>query len=144
MSEWFWVAGLGAAGGAASAWLARLQAAPPRDRRALRRPGATRRRLALLTLSAGTAAAIAWMVGGPAALRDGGLGLPSALAFVWIGFVTAGWLAAIRDVHVLRAAVCRAATAPAAHPDTVHALAHASPDAVYDAVAALLPRRLAR
>lgn len=144
MSEWIWVAGLGAAGGAASAWLTRLKAGTLRERRAHRRPGTLRRRLALLALSAGTAAAIAWMVGGPAVLRDGGLGLPAALAFFWIGFVTAGWLAALRDVDVLRAAVCRAATAPAAHPDTVSALAHASPDAVYDTVVSLIPRRLAR
>lgn len=144
MSEWIWVAGLGAAGGAASAWLARLKAGTLRDRRAHRRPGSLRRRLVLMALSAGTAAAIAWMVGGPAVLQDRGLGLASGLACFWVGFVTAGWLAALRDVDVLRAAVCRAATAPAAHPDTVSALAHASPDAVYDTVAALLPRRLAR
>lgn len=144
MSDWIWVAGLGAAGGAASAWLGGMQAGAG-DRRPGRRPGLVRRRVTLLTLAAGTAAAIAGMVGGPAAIAAHGWpAFPSALAFFWIGFVTAGWMAAMRDVHVLRAAVCRAATAPAAHPDTVSTLAHASPDAVYDTVVALLPRRVAR
>lgn len=144
MSDWIWVVCLGAAGGGASAWLAGVKAGS-HDRRHGLRPGLVRRRLALLVLSASTAAAIAWMVGGPAPISaSGSPALPSALAFFWIGFVTAGWAAALRDVHVLRAAVCRAATAPAAHPDTVSTLTHASADAVYDTVVSLLPRRVAR
>jgi hypothetical protein len=86
-------------------------------------------------IAAATAAATAWMLGRTTT--------SAALAFFWIGFVTAGWLAAERDKRLLRQAVCRAATAPAAHPDTVRALADASPDAVFEAVKALVPRRVA-
>ena len=68
----------------------------------------------------------------------------AALAFCWVGFVTAGWIVAERDKLLLHQAVCSAATAPAAHPDTVQALAHASPDAVFEAVKALMPRRVVR
>ena len=34
------------------------------------------------------------------------------------------------------------ATAPAAHPDTVRTLAEASPEVIYEAVKALVPRRV--
>lgn len=141
MSEWIWVTSLGATGGAASVWLASLGAASSACRA---RRAATRRATGLIGVSAGTSAAIAWMVDGAAGLGTGAPALPTSLAFVWIGFVTAAWITAMRDVHILRQAVCRAATAPAAHPDTVSELAHASPDAVYDTVVALLPRRVAR
>ena len=131
-STWIWAAYLGGAGGAVSAWLARQRGRPPGW------PGpAWRLDVALAaTIAAGTAAATAWMIGSAAA--------SSALAFFWIGFVTAGWMAAERDKLLLHQAVCSAATAPAAHPDTVQELAHASPDAVYEAVKALVPRRVVR
>ena len=130
VSTWIWTAALGGAGGAVSASLAR------------QRPG----RVPITAAVAGaTAAATAWMIGVAApAIQLGAPGIPSALAFFWIGFVTAGWLAAERDKLLLRRAVCSAATAPAAHPDTVQALAHASPDAVYEAVQALVPRPMVR
>ena len=141
-STWIWAAYLGGAGGAVSAWLARqrgshsplasLEPGVKRDR------GVNRLGYAALgaTIAAGTAAATAWMIGSAAA--------SSALAFFWIGFMTAGGMAAERDKLLLHQAVCRAATSPAAHPDTVQELAHASPDAVYEAVKALVPRRVVR
>ena len=141
-STWIWAAYLGGAGGAVSAWLARqrgsqstLASLGPRVRRA---GGLGRLGYAALaaTIAAGTAAATAWMIGSAAA--------SSGLAFFWIGFMTAGWMAAERDKLLLHQAVCRAATAPAAHPDTVQELAHASPDAVFEAVKALVPRRVVR
>jgi hypothetical protein len=124
-STWIWAAYLGGAGGAVSAWR-------------VRRGGVGRLGYAALaaTIAAGTAAATAWMIGSAAA--------SSALAFFWIGFVTAGWMAAERDKLLLHQAVCSAATAPAAHPDTVQELAHASPDAVFEAVKALVPQRVVR
>lgn len=148
VSTWIWVAGLGGAGGALSAWLA----GHSRSRRLAGSRLGPRRLTDLLGLgqvaapaaiAATTAAATAWMIGSTTApaLWEG-RAFPSAIAFFWIGFVTAGWLAAERDKRVLRDAVCSAATAPAAHPDTVQALAHASPDAVYEAVKALVPRRV--
>ena len=144
-STWIWAAYLGAAGGAVSAWLTWLtrQRGTPStsgrlDLQGKRAGGVGRLGYAALTatIAAGTAAATAWMIGSAAA--------SSALAFFWIGFVTAGWMAAERDKLLLHQAVCRAATAPAAHPDTVEELAHASPDAVYEAVKALVPRRVVR
>ena len=121
LSTWIWVAGLGGAGGVASAWLTRQRGA------LLIRIG----HLAVAAaIAAGTAAATAWMIASTDA--------PT----LWIGFVTAGWLAAERDKLLLRQAVCRAATAPAAHPDTVRTLAEASPEVIYEAVKALVPRRV--
>ena len=135
LSTWIWVAGRGGAGGVASAWLTRQRGA------LLIRIG----HLAVAAaIAAGTAAATAWMIASTDAptLWIGTRAFPAALAFFWIGFVTAGWLAAERDKLLLRQAVCRAATAPAAHPDTVRALAEASPDMVFEAVKALVPRRV--
>ncbi len=148
-SMWIWPACLGAAGAALSAWLTRPRSLRPTLtsldegtwRFFVRRLG--RVALAVATASA-TAAATARMIASTAApgVWLGAPAIPAALAFFWIGFVTAGWMAAERDKLVLHEAVCRAATAPAAHPDTVQALAHASPDAVYEAVKALVPRRV--
>ncbi|MBL8139039.1 MAG: hypothetical protein JNL48_20625 [Acidobacteria bacterium] len=132
LSTWTWVAALGGAGGVANAWLVRPQGF-----------GRLNHFAVAAAIAAGTAAATAWMIAPTDAptLWIGARAFPAALAFFWIGFVTAGWLAAERDKQLLRRAVCKAATAPAAHPDTVRALAHASPDAVYEAVQALVPRR---
>ncbi len=141
---------LGGAGGAVSAWSARQplaqQLSGDPGQRARRRVDVKRLgHIALgAVIAAATAAATAWMIGSAATPQTsiGARAIPAALAFVWIGFVTTGWLAAERDKRVLHQAVCRAATAPAAHPDTVEALAHASPDAVYEAVKALVPHRV--
>jgi hypothetical protein len=150
VSALVWVACLGGAGGAVSAWLAR----PSGYESALGRLGGRQKRAVILVrlghlalaaaIAAATAAAIAWMIGSLASTPPwAGAGtFPAALAFFWIGFVTSGWMAAERDKLLLRQAVCRAATAPAAHPDTVQAFAHASPDAIYEAVKALVPRRV--
>lgn len=129
VTTWIWTAGLGGAGGALSAWLARQRGG---------------RLSVAAAVAAATAASTAWMLGRTdiAAIQVGAGDVPAALVFFWIGFVTAGWMAAERDKFVLRQAVCRAATAPAAHPDTVQALAHASPDAVFETVKALVPRRV--
>lgn len=150
IATWLWVGGLGGAGGAASVWLARQRWAQPVLVRLGVDPGRIPGRLAQIALASvvagGTAAGLAWMIG-----RDDASdawfeprSISGAAAFFWVGFVTAGWIAAERDKLLLRLAVCRAATAPAAHPDTIEALAHASPDAVYEAVTALVPRRGAR
>lgn len=150
-STWIWVAALGGAGGAVSAWLARQRVAqPPLAGLSLVTSGtglAGRLLYPLMAaaIAASTAAAMAWMLGtGAPVLWIGTRTFSAALAFFWIGFVTAGWIAAERDKLLLHLAVCRAATAPAAHPDTVQELAHASPDAVYEAVKALVPRRVVR
>ncbi len=141
-NTWIWAAYLGGAGGVVSAWLARQRGSPatrPNRGSGVTGAGGVRRlgyAAPAATIPAGTAAATAWMIGSAAA--------SSALAFFWIGFMTAGWMAAERDKLLLHQAVCRAATAPAAHPDTVQELAHASPDAVFEAVKALVPRPVVR
>jgi hypothetical protein len=58
-----------------------------------------------------------------------------------IGFVVARWCTSEADKLLLRRAVCSASIAPAAHPDTVAALEHAHPLAVYHAAKAMMPRR---
>lgn len=147
LDTWMLAACLGGAGGAAGAWLAPRGAAGlafPRPDPAGRTAEAAR--LGIIALAAATSAAVAWMIAGSASpvLWIGVRPFPAGLACFWVGFVTAGWVGAERDKRVLRQAVCSAATAPAAHPDTVQALAHASPDAVYEAVKALVPRRAIR
>ena len=144
-NPWVWVACLGGAGGVLSAWMTRFGAIPPHHRPSRTARQATAIRLAIVVVAAGTSSAIAWLVGGAGEGEHSSTGqTASALAFFWIGFVTAGWITAERDKHVLRQAVCRAATAPAAHPDTIRGFAHASPEAVYEAVSALMPRRVPR
>ncbi|MBI1873311.1 MAG: hypothetical protein HYS05_05385 [Acidobacteria bacterium] len=86
-----------------------------------------------------------WRPGGPgcvdiAAGADGFL-LASGGQFL-IAFATARWMSAERDRAILRRAVCKAATAPAAHPDTVRAIEAASPEAVYEVVDKLIPRHV--
>lgn len=144
-----WVSALGGAGGAASVWLAHRRWAQPSLARLGVDPSRLSGRVAQMALASlmagGTAAGLARMIAG-----DGGgswhdaRSLSEAAAFFWVGFVTAGWIAAERDKVLLRQAVCRAASAPAAHPDTIVALADASPDALVEAVIALEPRRLTR
>ncbi len=149
-SLWVWVACLGGAGGAVSAWSAKRPAfqgslSLPHQRRVRVREQSELSHVARgAAVAAATAAAMAWMIvdaSAPSVWIET-RAMPAAVAFFWIGFVTTGWLAAERDKRVLRKAVCRAATAPAAHPDTVEALAHASPDAIYAAVQDLVPHRV--
>lgn len=147
VSAWVWVACLGATGGAVASWSARwspsrpVPAGPGRHTERVVDLGRLGHIAIGAATAAATAAAIAWMMSSaaPPSVVVGTRAVPEALAFLWIGFVTIGWLAAERDKRVLHRAVCSAAVAPAAHPDTVQALAHASPDAVYEAVRALVP-----
>jgi len=73
---------------------------------------------------------------------DNGLGvfvLGGAVLFV--SFVSARWVTNEVDKAVLRKAVAKAASAPAAHPDTVDQMAFAAPYALYTLADRLLPRR---
>lgn len=73
---------------------------------------------------------------------NGGLGLV-LLGFIdlFISFVSARWVTNEVDKLVLRKAVFKAASAPAAHPDTVDQMELAPPYALYTLADRLLPRR---
>lgn len=73
---------------------------------------------------------------------NGGLGLTLlAVSHLFIAFVSARWVTNEVDKRVLRKAVCKAVSAPAAHPDTVGDMELAHADAIYAIVDQLLPRR---
>ena len=69
-----------------------------------------------------------------------GLVLLSCIDF-FIAFVSARWVTNEVDKLVLRKAVFKAASAPAAHPDTVGQMEFAPPDTLYTLADRLLPRR---
>jgi hypothetical protein len=60
---------------------------------------------------------------------------------LFIGFVSARGVTNEVDKRVLRRAVFKAASAPAAHPDTVGAMEMAPPETLYSLVDGLMPRR---
>jgi hypothetical protein len=73
---------------------------------------------------------------------DGSLGLVLlGLSDLFISFVSARWVTNEVDKLVLRKAVFKAASAPAAHPDTVDQMALAPPYTLYTLADRLLPRR---
>ena len=87
------------------------------------------------------------LVTGACALRAGAeppsLAVAS-IAYFTCGFAAARWAGLERSQRLLRQAICIAAGAPAAHPDTIVMLRHASADEIYDAVADLMPPRASR
>lgn len=73
---------------------------------------------------------------------NGGLGLALlVVSDIFIAFVSTRWVTNEMDKLVLRKAVCKAVSAPAAHPDTVGDMELAQADAIYAIVDQLLPRR---
>jgi hypothetical protein len=76
----------------------------------------------------------------PKSLNENGLLLAST-GYLCLAWAAARWLTAESANVVLRQAVCRAATAPAAHPTTIRTTWQtASAEAIYDAVDELVPR----
>ena len=65
--------------------------------------------------------------------------LALGIAFV-LGSLAARWMTNEADKRILRAALLRACAAPAAHPDTVKAMASAPPHAALEAANDLAPR----
>jgi len=63
------------------------------------------------------------------------------LSDLFISFVSARWVTNEVDKLVLRKAVFKAASAPAAHPDTVDQMALAPPYTLYTLAERLQPRR---
>jgi hypothetical protein len=73
---------------------------------------------------------------------NGGVGLALlGCTGLFISFVSARWLTNEVDKMVLRNAVFKAASAPAAHPDTVDQMEMAPPYTLYTLADQLLPRR---
>lgn len=60
---------------------------------------------------------------------------------LFVAFVSARWITNEVDKAVLRKAVFKAASAPAAHPDTMGQLEYAPPDTLYVLVDRMMPRR---
>jgi hypothetical protein len=90
------------------------------------------------------AASLCWAVEAAGATlgANGGRGFALlGLCNLFIAFVSARWVTNEVDKLVLRKAVFKAASAPAAHPDVVGEMELAPTDALYALVDRLLPRR---
>jgi hypothetical protein len=93
---------------------------------------------------AAAAVCIYWAIqaAGSTLIAKGGLGLLLlGCSNLFIAFVTARWVTNEVDKAVLRQAVFKAASAPAAHPDTVGEMELAPPYTIYTLVDRLMPRR---
>jgi hypothetical protein len=93
---------------------------------------------------AATALFLRWLIyiSGASLSVDGGIGVV-LLGFcdLFIAFVSARWVTNEVDKLLLRKAVFKAASAPAAHPDVVGEMEVAPPYILYDLTDRLLPRR---
>jgi hypothetical protein len=100
--------------------------------------------LGSMVTGAATAVCLSWVIqiAGASLSAASGLGLV-LLCFcdLFIAFVSARWLTNEVDKLVLRKAVFKAASAPAAHPDVVGEMVTAPPYTLYTLVDRLLPRR---
>jgi hypothetical protein len=143
----WWVLVAGAAGGALNAGLSGTPRLLPSVRRFAPR-GTPSPALGLLGnagVGAGTATATRWALAnaacGPASLNESSLIFASGVCLC-LGWAMARWVTTESGNVVLRQAVCRAATAPAAHPATIRTMLQtASAEAIYNAVDELVPRR---
>jgi hypothetical protein len=93
---------------------------------------------------AAAALSLSWIVkiAGTNLTAEGGLGLLLlGLCALFVAFVSARWATNEVDKLLLRKAVFKAASAPAAHPDVVGEMEMAPPYAIYALVDRLLPRR---
>ncbi len=66
------------------------------------------------------------------------------LAGLFVAFLSARWVSNEVDKCVLRRAIFKAVSAPAAHPDAVQNIELAPPETIYAIVDELLPRRAGR
>jgi hypothetical protein len=113
-------------------------------------PGSHGKRLVELGLighvfvGAMAAAGVRWAMAGTPILsgeESGWLIWLPAGAGLFVAFVTSRWITNEVDKAIFRRTICKAAMAPAAHPDTVRTLEQAPPTAVYAIIDDLLPRR---
>jgi len=93
---------------------------------------------------AGATVCLVWLfeAAGSTLGAKGGIGLVLlGCSHLFIAFVSARWVTNEVDKLVLREAVFKAASAPAAHPDTVGQMEMAPPYTLYALADRLLPRR---
>jgi hypothetical protein len=138
-----WVFGVGAVGGVINAaltdnlrlWPVRVSSGSARQ---IGRVG-----LVINVITAGTGALVVIaalaLQGCSVDVRTLGTG---TLVAALIGFLSARCVTDHVDKRLLREAACRACAAPAAHPDTIRAIRHATPYAVLAAADELIPRRV--
>lgn len=85
---------------------------------------------------------LALQAAGSTLTANGNVGLLLlACSDFFVAFVSARWVTNEVDKQVLRKAICKAVSAPAAHPDTIGDMEVAAPYAIYTIVDRLLPRR---
>jgi hypothetical protein len=85
---------------------------------------------------------LALQVAGSTLTANGDLGLLLlACSDFFVAFVSSRWVTNEVDKQVLRKAICKAVSAPAADPDTIADMEVAAPYAIYAIVDRLLPRR---
>jgi hypothetical protein len=100
--------------------------------------------LGSIATGAATAVFLLWLIqlAGASLTATSGVGLVLlGLCDLFIAFVSARWLTNEVDKLVLRKAVFKAASAPAAHPDVVDEMETAPPYTLYTLVDRLLPVR---
>ena len=79
---------------------------------------------------------------GSTVAANGGMGvLLLGLAGLFVAFLSARWVSNEVDKLVLRRAIFKAVSAPAAHPDALQNIELAAPERIYAIVEDLLPRR---
>jgi hypothetical protein len=138
----FWVLGAGAAGGGLNAFLC----GPLHLLPSVRRFAPRHARVPALGLvgNAGVglvAATITRELLDNAACAAPASAIVASVGYACLGWAVARWATTESGNVVLRQAVCRAATAPAAHPSTIRTFLHtSSPETIYDAVDELMPR----
>ena len=97
-----------------------------------------------LVIGAATAMFVRWLiqVSGASLNVENGFGLVLlGLCNLFVAFVSARWVTNEVDKLVLRKAVFKAASAPAAHPDAMGEMDKAKPYTLYVLVDRLLPRK---
>jgi hypothetical protein len=144
--SWLVALALGGAGGALNALLSDRAHLLPSF--VTLSPGGTRVvRIGLVgnvLIGGGVATSLWWAVqaAGGTLSANGGAGLALlGLCPLFIAFVSARWVTNEVDKLVLRKAVFKAASAPAAHPNVVEEMTVAPPYALYTLVDRQLPRR---
>jgi len=75
---------------------------------------------------------------------SGGGALLLVLVGLFVAFLSARWVSNEVDKLVLRRAIFKAVSAPAAHPDALQDIEFAPPETIYAIVDELLPRRAGR
>jgi hypothetical protein len=142
---WTWALALGAGGGAVNAVLTQdtqlfpsiMQIAP---RRRLVRVGL----LGSIAVAAAAAMAAIWVLTAADCHESSGDTVALSTAGFLVGLAASRWVTNETDKRLLRAAVCKAAAAPAADPVTIRRMEEAPPHSVLSEADRLMPRHWVR